>query len=119
VRQYGENKSLRRTKLFFAIWDKYPVSKCHALIIPYRHSEDYFSMTQAEREDADHLLFQLKDQILQSDPTITGFNIGMNCGISAGQSIMHAHIHVIPRRIGDTPNPSGGVRGTIPEKMSY
>jgi len=61
----------------------------------------------------------LRNQLAESDDTITGFNIGMNCGESAGQSIFHAHIHLIPRRDGDIPNPMGGVRGVIPGKMGY
>jgi ATP adenylyltransferase len=61
----------------------------------------------------------LKNRLNQSDPSITGFNIGINCGQSAGQTIFHAHIHLIPRRNGDTPNPVGGVRGVIPDKMCY
>ena len=55
----------------------------------------------------------------EADSTITGFNIGTNCGESAGQTIFHAHLHLIPRREGDTANPKGGVRGVIPDKMGY
>ena len=86
------------------------------LIIPKRHTADWFSMTEAECRDAEQLLRRLKKKLHASDPTITGFNIGMNCGTSAGQTIFHAHIHLIPRRDGDTPNPTGGVRGVIPDK---
>jgi ATP adenylyltransferase len=103
----------------FAVEDNYPVTKGHLLIIPRRHTPDYFSMTPQEMDDAGHLLRLLQERILSQDPTVTGFNIGMNCGISAGQTIMHAHIHLIPRRDGDTPNPRGGVRGVIPERMWY
>ena len=76
-------------------------------------------MTESEKEDASDLLRVLKKKLEEKDETITGFNIGMNSGESAGQTVMHAHIHLIPRRRGDTPNPRGGVRGVIPEKMSY
>jgi len=76
-------------------------------------------MTESEREDASDLLRVLKKKLEEKDETITGFNIGMNSGESAGQTVMHAHIHLIPRRRGDTPNPRGGLRGVIPEKMSY
>jgi len=103
----------------FAIEDNYPVTKGHLLIIPRRHTPDFFSMTFDEAKDAEHLLRQLRERLLSLDATITGFNIGINCGISAGQTIMHAHIHLIPRRDGDTPKPRGGVRGVIPDKMSY
>ena len=61
----------------------------------------------------------LREEILRQDPAVSGFNLGVNCGEAAGQSVMHAHIHLIPRRPGDTPEPRGGVRGVIPERMSY
>jgi diadenosine tetraphosphate (Ap4A) HIT family hydrolase len=61
----------------------------------------------------------MKERIIKRDSAVTGFNIGANCGKSAGQTVFHAHIHLIPRRDGDTPNPRGGVRGAIPDKMSY
>ena len=103
----------------FAIKDNYPVTKGHHLIIPFRHTENYFSMTEKEREDATALIKVLKSKLEEGDTTITGFNIGMNSGETAGQTVMHSHIHLIPRRKGDTPNPRGGVRGVIPEKMDY
>ena len=103
----------------FAIEDKYPVTPGHLLIIPYRHTADYFSLTEQERKYAEELLLILQNQIQEDDNTVTGFNVGVNCGESAGQTVMHAHIHLIPRRDGDLENPKGGVRGVIPEKMSY
>ncbi len=103
----------------YAINDKYPVSKGHILIIPQRHTKDFFSMTTNERRDAQQLLLNMKKSIAEHDSSISGFNVGINCGESAGQTIFHAHIHLIPRRDGDTPNPRGGVRGVIPDKMSY
>jgi diadenosine tetraphosphate (Ap4A) HIT family hydrolase len=102
-----------------AIRDKYPVTDFHTLVIPKRHVTDFFTMTSQERRDAEALILSLKNDILKNDPSVTGFNIGVNCGESAGQTIMHAHIHLIPRRDGDTPKPRGGVRGVIPDKMSY
>ncbi|WP_051361287.1 HIT family protein [Desulfuromonas sp. TF] len=103
----------------FAIKDKHPVTQGHLLIIPYRHTEEYFTMTSEERQHAEELLRQLRKKVLQEDPSVKGFNIGMNCGEVAGQTVMHAHIHLIPRRAGDTPEPKGGVRGCVPEKMGY
>jgi len=103
----------------FAIKDGYPVSEGHHLILPRRHTPDWFSMTENERRDSDALIRILRSRLSESDHTITGFNIGMNCGKSAGQSIFHAHIHLIPRRDGDTLHPRGGVRGVIPMKMGY
>jgi len=76
-------------------------------------------MTSQERSDAEALILSLKNDILKNDPSVTGFNMGVNSGASAGQTIMHAHIHLIPRRDGDTPNPRGGVRGVVPDKMAY
>lgn len=89
----------------FAIESKYPVTEGHLLIIPYRHTLDFFSMTAQERQHSEKLLLMLKSKIRESDTTVTGFNIGMNCGESAGQTIMHAHIHLIPRRDKDVENP--------------
>jgi len=113
------------TKIFgeycsvFAIEDDNPVAEGHLLVIPRRHTPDFFSMTSEEISDAEHLLRQLRERLLSQGTTITGFNIGINCGLSAGQTILHAHIHLIPRRDGDTPTPRGGVRGVIPDKMWY
>lgn len=89
------------------------------LVIPLRHTPDFFSMTEEERIDTLSLIDALARRLRTLDATVTGFNIGMNCGESAGQTVMHAHVHVIPRRQGDTPDPRGGVRGVIPNKMSY
>ena len=102
-----------------AIQDNYPVTAGHLLIVPRRHMEDYFSLNETEKRDTDVLIMKLKDRITENDRSVTGFNIGTNVGESAGQTIFHAHIHLIPRRNGDTPHPRGGVRGVIPEKMSY
>ncbi|MFT5729241.1 MAG: diadenosine tetraphosphate (Ap4A) HIT family hydrolase [Desulforhopalus sp.] len=106
-------------KTVIAIKDRHPVTKGHLLIIPLRHVEDYFSLTALEKYDADKLITSCKKTIIDHDPSVTGFNIGINCGESAGQTIFHCHIHLIPRRDGDTPSPRGGVRGVIPERMSY
>lgn len=103
----------------FAIKDRHPVTEGHHLIIPKRHAIDYFSMTKQERDETSALLVLLQERLTAEDSSITGFNIGMNCGESAGQSIFHAHTHLIPRRDGDTESPKGGVRGVIAEKMGY
>lgn len=103
----------------FAIKDSFPVAPDHMLVIPYRHTHDFFTMTEQECNDTNNLLRIIQKKISANDPSVTGFNVGANCGISAGQSIMHAHIHLIPRRNGDTPRPRGGVRGVIPRKMDY
>jgi diadenosine tetraphosphate (Ap4A) HIT family hydrolase len=103
----------------FAILDKYPVTEGHHLIVPKRHVGDYFEMLDVERRDAEALLLLLKDKILEGDATVQGFNVGTNCGEVAGQTVMHAHIHLIPRRVGDVGDPRGGVRGCVPGRMGY
>lgn len=102
-----------------AIKDKYPVSPGHHLIIPKRHVPDFFMLTENERRDAHHLVKMIHDSVLESDDSVTGYNIGVNCGESAGQTIFHLHIHYIPRRDGDTEDPRGGIRGAIPDQMHY
>lgn len=102
-----------------AIQDAYPVATGHVLVIPRRHTSDFFTMTEAERTAAHQLLRILRNKFLEDDPTIAGFNVGVNCGAVAGQTVFHAHIHLILRRRGDTPQPRGGVRGVIPTKMAY
>ncbi len=114
-----KNRIIDENNSVVAIFDKYPVTKNHVLIIPIRHTSDYFSMTSNERDDSEQLLRILQKQIKSEDAAVTGFNVGMNCGTSAGQTINHAHIHLIPRRDGDTEKPRGGVRGVIPSKMTY
>lgn len=89
------------------------------LIVTRRHTPDFFTMTERERSDTNDLLRMLKKRIEIDDSTVTGFNVGVNCGEAAGQTILHVHAHLIPRRDGDTPNPRGGVRGVIPDKMAY
>ena len=113
------NRFIKEFNTVAAFEDSSPVSKGHILIIPKRHCPDYFHMTDEELSDANALIRVLKNTLSDRDETITGFNIGMNIGRSAGQTIFHSHIHLIPRRDGDTPSPMGGVRGVIPDKMSY
>lgn len=80
---------------------------------------DYFGLFQPERNAVSQLLDQLRAGICAKDPTVTGFNIGMNAGKSAGQTVFHCHVHLIPRRVADVANPEGGVRGVIPGKQHY
>jgi ATP adenylyltransferase len=103
----------------FAIEDSNPVTPGHLLIIPKRHVADYFDFTPSEQQDAWELIRILRSRMLENDRSVTGVNVGFNSGVSAGQTIFHAHIHLIPRRDGDTENPRGGVRGVIPGKRSY
>jgi diadenosine tetraphosphate (Ap4A) HIT family hydrolase len=91
----------------------------HSLIIPKRHIQDYFDLTTEELIACDQLIRSLKDEISNSDNSVNGFNIGMNSGETAGQTIFHCHIHLIPRRTGDVDNPRGGVRNIIPGMGNY
>lgn len=100
--------------LSYAIYDKYPVTKQHLLVIPKRHVPDYFGLSPEELLACDALLSQLRSQVEDDDSTVEGFNIGMNVGEVAGQTVFHCHIHLIPRRRGDIPDPRGGVRNLIP-----
>lgn len=109
----GENGTV------IAISDGYPVTADHTLIIPKRHTANWFTMTEVERQHSDELLRVLRKRLIFADKSIVGFNVGTNAGVIAGQTVMHAHIHLIPRREGDTPNPRGGVRGVVPSKMNY
>ena len=106
-------------ELAYASYDSYPVSQLHCLIIPKRHIKDYFDLTKEELIACNSLLRILKDEILKKDETVKGFNLGTNIGKVSGQSIMHCHFHLIPRRDGDVENPQGGVRSVIPNKQHY
>tara|TARA_R110000737_G_scaffold176054_1_gene201197 strand:+ start:47 stop:427 length:381 start_codon:yes stop_codon:yes gene_type:complete len=106
-------------EFIFVIRDSYPVTNLHTLIIPKRHFISYFDILNKERNELFNALDFQKLIIQSSDSSVTGFNIGINDGIDAGQSIMHCHIHLIPRRKGDTSDPKGGVRGVIADKQKY
>ena len=105
--------------LAYVSTDSYPVSQFHSLIVTKRHVENYFELTTEEIQACNELILQTKESILKKDSTVKGFNIGTNAGKVAGQSIMHCHVHLIPRRKGDIENPRGGVRGVIPSKQKY
>jgi diadenosine tetraphosphate (Ap4A) HIT family hydrolase len=106
-------------QLAYASYDSYPVTDQHCLIIPKRHVKDYFDLTVEEIVACDQLIKKIKKEIEKKDASVKGFNIGTNSGKIAGQSIMHCHIHLIPRREGDVENPQGGVRSVIPLKQHY
>jgi diadenosine tetraphosphate (Ap4A) HIT family hydrolase len=110
---------IKENEFAYATFDSYPVSSKHCLIIPKRHIKDYFELNENEVTGCDQLIKIIKNQIEKGDKTVKGFNIGINSGKVAGQSIMHCHIHLIPRREGDVENPQGGVRGVIPSKQHY
>lgn len=105
--------------LAYVTRDGFPVTAGHTLFIPKRHAMDYFDLVQAEVYAINTLMADQKAVLQREDPTIEGFNIGMNCGEVAGQSVFHCHVHLIPRRKGDVDNPRGGVRHLIPGKGHY
>ncbi len=105
--------------LAIAIYDGFPVTDLHALIIPKRHTENYFSLTNNELFSCNQLLKEFEIEVNKKDKLVKGFNIGINKGEVAGQTIFHCHIHLIPRRQGDVDNPRGGVRNIIPGKGDY
>jgi len=113
-----QRSTLAETKLSLAILDDYPVSKGHALVIPKRHVASVWEMTTDEYADAFAVVRQVKD-LIQERFNPDGFNVGVNCGEAAGQTVFHAHIHLIPRYAGDVPAPKGGIRNIIPGKGAY
>lgn len=116
--QCASSKHLLANDLAIAIADGFPLSSGHCLIIPRRHVPSLFEATQEEREALWELLDQARDFLLsQHHPD--GFNIGINDGIAAGQTVMHLHIHLIPRYSGDTADPRGGIRWIMPDRAPY
>jgi len=103
----------------YAIRDGFPVTEHHSLIIPKRHVDDYFGLTTDEIIGCNALLTEVRRLILELDKSVSGFNVGINAGESAGQTIFHCHIHLIPRRNRDVENPRGGIRHVIPGKGYY
>ena len=113
-----QNRLIYEDDLIIAFWDVYPVSPGHALLIPKRHVAAWFD---ASEEEQIHLLQGVNRvrEIIEERHSPAGFNIGVNVGQAAGQTVFHLHLHVIPRYDGDTPDPTGGVRHVIPGKGNY
>jgi len=114
-----KDRIIAENELAFVIADKFAVTEGHCLIIPKRHTSSYFELGQAEINAITSLLHEQRRRIMESDESVTGFNVGVNDGLDSGQTIMHCHAHLIPRRKGDIDDPTGGVRGVIPEKRYY
>lgn len=114
----SEREIIASSPLSVAFFDGFPVSPGHALIISKRHVSSFFDLSQEERQDLLNLADSVK-QIVEERYHPDGYNIGVNVGEAAGQSIFHVHMHLIPRYQGDVPNPRGGVRGVIPDKQNY
>lgn len=114
----SEREIIASTSLSIAFFDGFPVSPGHALIIPRRHVASFFNLSKDEQQDMLKLADCVKS-IIDEKYHPDGYNVGVNVGEAAGQSIFHVHMHLIPRYKGDVSNPRGGVRGVIPSKQSY
>jgi ATP adenylyltransferase len=114
-----EERIIAYNPLAFAIRDKHPVTELHTLIIPKRHANTFFDLFEPEKRAINQLLEKLRADVINKDSAVKGFNIGVNNGTVAGQTVDHAHVHLIPRRQGDVKDPRGGVRGVIPDKAIY
>lgn len=110
---------LLENEVAYALYDGFPVTDGHTLFIPKRHVSNYFDLYTSEITGLNRLLDRQKRYLEGNDASITGWNVGVNVNVSGGQTVMHVHIHLIPRRDGDMEDPSGGVRGVIPEKQNY
>lgn len=115
---FPEKQKIVENEFAYAIYDAFPVSPGHALIVPRRIVADYLDLAFAEKQAMWKLVEDVRLLLMSSFKT-KDFNIGINCGEHAGQTIGHVHIHLIPRYPGDTPNPRGGVRGVIQGKQQY
>jgi len=113
-----ESKILFRNESFFIIEDGFPVSPGHLLVISSHVRTDFFDLTVKEKEDLPKTI-EIARELIQSNYSPDGFNIGMNCGEAAGQTVFHFHCHVIPRYEGDMENPRGGVRHCVNGKGYY
>jgi diadenosine tetraphosphate (Ap4A) HIT family hydrolase len=113
-----QDRLFANNSLAFAIWDAYPVTPGHALIIPRRHIPTWFDATEPEQSALFALLSEVKPIIAERYKP-NGYNIGINSGAAAGQTVFHLHIHFIPRYKGDVDDPRGGVRHLIPAKGNY
>ena len=113
-----EREKIIESKLSFAIYDGFPVNEGHALILPKRHTANYFDLSLEEQKDCIELLNRVKE-IVQEKYSPAGFNVGININEAAGQTVPHVHIHLIPRYNGDVEEPRGGVRGVVPGRKEY
>ena len=114
----GAARIIYEDSTWMAVLDGFPVSKGHTLLIPKRHCETYFDLNYVESSTLAATINVVKN-VLDTKYNPNGYNIGVNCGRSAGQTVMHCHIHIIPRYDGDVEDPRGGVRGCVPSKQKY
>jgi diadenosine tetraphosphate (Ap4A) HIT family hydrolase len=119
IQSTDQQRIIAESNLAYVIRDGFPVTDGHTLFIPKRHVKDYFELVPAEINAINSLMSKQRLLLQEQDSKIEGFNIGMNCGEVAGQTIFHCHVHLIPRRKGDVENPRGGIRHVIPSKAFY
>lgn len=112
------NEYILENELAYAIFDKFPATKGHMLVIPKRHVANFFDITKEEREAIFDLVNEGKE-LLDEKYNPDGYNIGINVNESGGQTVFHVHVHLMPRFKGDVQDPTGGVRGAIPQNMKY
>jgi ATP adenylyltransferase len=117
--ELGDREVVAENPLAVLIRDGFPVTEGHLLALPRRHVADYFDLRQPERNAVQRLLEEGRARLRERHPEIAGFNVGINAGEVAGQTIFHCHVHLIPRRVGDVEHPRGGVRGVVPGKQDY
>jgi ATP adenylyltransferase len=110
---------IAKNSLAVAFNDKYPIAKDHTLVVPLGRTPSFFALDSHERKAYLPLVDEMRQMILKKDETVTEFNIGINDGIDAGQTVLHSHIHIIPRRKGDVANPRCGIRNMMPNENSY
>ena len=113
-----ESRIIHKGKYFFIVRDIYPVSPGHSLIISNELKTDYFQLSEEEKQELNTMILKAKE-LVEQEYNPDGYNIGMNCGEYAGQTVMHFHCHLIPRYKGDMENPRGGVRHCIQGKGYY
>ncbi len=116
IRSHRGLLATRRTAV--AIPDAFPVSAGHCLVLPKRHEPDFFELTLEEQTEIGELLWELRE-LVEAEHHAHSFNVGVNAGAAAGQTVDHAHVHLIPRYEGDVPEPRGGVRWVIPDRAPY
>lgn len=119
IQRNDRERIISENQLAYSVRDGFPVTRHHTLFIPKRHTLDFFGLTSEELVAIQGLINEQRQLIVSLDPTVNGFNVGINCGEVAGQTIWHCHVHLIPRREGDVKAPKGGVRNIIAGKGDY
>ncbi len=114
-----ENRIITESDHFIVIRDLYPVTPLHTLLVSKTHLDTFFDLSDDERSELNRVVVEVAESLVSEDGAIEGFNLGANVNEVAGQTVLHFHYHVIPRRLGDIADPRGGIRGVIPDKQKY